>query len=143
VAQMVVLGIPTYGMAAGVMVALASALSASQDASQMGGLMIQPVMIPFYLAQHITEHPDSALTIGLSMFPVTALSTFSFRLTFSPVPFGQVAASAGVLTLCALGSIWLAGRAFRLGMLRYGQRLRWRELFGWGKRGQKGMERAA
>jgi ABC-2 type transport system permease protein len=130
VAQMIVLGLPMYVMAAGVMVTLASALSASSDASQLGGLLIQPVMIPFYLAQHIMERPDSALTIGLSLFPATALSTYSFRLTFTPVPFWQVGASAGILALCALGSLWLAGRAFRLGMLRYGQRLRLKEILG-------------
>jgi hypothetical protein len=28
-----------------------------------------------------------------------------------------------------VSAIWLAGRAFRLGMLRYGQRLKWREVF--------------
>jgi hypothetical protein len=34
-----------------------------------------------------------------------------------------------VQTLCAGGSIWLAGRAFRLGMLQYGRRLRGLQLF--------------
>lgn len=33
---------------------------------------------------------------------------------------------AGV-DLSVLGAVWLAGRAFRLGMLRHGQRLRWSE----------------
>jgi hypothetical protein len=33
-----------------------------------------------------------------------------------------------LLVLCAGGAVWVAGRAFRLGMLRYGQRLDWREL---------------
>jgi hypothetical protein len=31
--------------------------------------------------------------------------------------------------VAAGGSLWVAGRAFRLGMLRYGQRVQWRELF--------------
>jgi len=139
VAQIVALGIPMYVMAAGVMVTLASALSAGQDASQMGGLLIQPVMIPFYLVQQIIEHPASALTIGLSLFPVTALSTFSFRLALAPVPLWQVLVSTGVLTLCALGSVWLAGRAFRLGMLRYGQRLRLREILGGHRHAEGGL----
>jgi ABC-2 type transport system permease protein len=50
------------------------------------------------------------------------------------VPFWQIAASALVQVVCAAGAVWLAARAFRLGMLRYGQRLRWRELFATGKR---------
>ena len=54
-------------------------------------------------------------------------------MAFSPVPTWQIALSAGVLVACAAGSVWLAGRAFRLGMLRYGQRVRFAELFGAGK----------
>jgi ABC-2 type transport system permease protein len=45
------------------------------------------------------------------------------------LPAWQIVLSAVVQTASAVGAIWLAGRAFRLGMLRYGQRLRWRELF--------------
>jgi len=40
-----------------------------------------------------------------------------------------VIASVSILVLSAVGAVWLAGRAFRLGMLRYGQRLRWKEIF--------------
>jgi ABC-2 type transport system permease protein len=68
------------------------------------------------------------LAIGLTLAPFTALLTTSFRNMFTVVPWWQVAASATIQTLCAVGGIWLASRAFRLGMLRYGQRLRWREI---------------
>ena len=34
-----------------------------------------------------------------------------------------------LMTAVTAGALWLAGRAFRLGMLRYGKRLTWRELF--------------
>jgi len=50
------------------------------------------------------------------------------------LPAWQIALSSGIQILCAAGAIWLAGRAFRLGMLRYGKRLRWGELFGKSKR---------
>jgi ABC-2 type transport system permease protein len=45
------------------------------------------------------------------------------------IPGWQIAVSAIILVVCAAGAIWLAGRAFRLGMLRYGKRLAWREIF--------------
>lgn len=35
----------------------------------------------------------------------------------------QVAISAGVIILAAAGALWLSGRVFRLGMLRYGKRI--------------------
>jgi hypothetical protein len=37
--------------------------------------------------------------------------------------------SVTILVLSAIGAVWLAGRAFHLGMLRYGQRLHWKEIF--------------
>jgi ABC-type Na+ efflux pump permease subunit len=43
--------------------------------------------------------------------------------------------SVGILIATAVGAVWLAGRAFRLGMLRYGQRLRWKEIFSPGRGG--------
>jgi hypothetical protein len=57
------------------------------------------------------------------------MSAFSLRAGFSHVPAWQIATSFAILVLCACGAVWLAGRAFRLGMLRYGQRVDWRELF--------------
>jgi ABC-2 type transport system permease protein len=38
-----------------------------------------------------------------------------------------------ILVISAIGSVWLAGRAFRMGMLRYGQRLRLKEVFSRGR----------
>ena len=46
----------------------------------------------------------------------------------APVPTWQIAVSAGLATLFAVGSLYVAGRAFRLGMLRYGLRLSLREI---------------
>jgi ABC-2 type transport system permease protein len=44
------------------------------------------------------------------------------------VPVWQIATSLAILFLLSACSIWFAGRAFRLGMLRYGKRLSWKEL---------------
>jgi ABC-2 type transport system permease protein len=51
------------------------------------------------------------------------------RIGFTTVPTWQLVSSVVLLVLSAIGAVWLAGRAFRLGMLRYGQRLRWKEIF--------------
>lgn len=127
--KMMVVAAPAYVMVAALTTAIGAIVAEAHEAQQVMGLLIQPFMIPAWLAGPIIENPDSPLTVGLSLFPVTALPTFSLRLTFSQVPLWQIAASVAILSLCALGMVWLAGRAFRLGMLRYGQRLSWRELF--------------
>ena len=73
--------------------------------------------------------PNSPLAIGMSFFPLTAPLTMIIRSGFTLLPWWQVAISVSLLVLSAAGALWLAGRAFRLGMLRYGQRLPIIELF--------------
>jgi ABC-2 type transport system permease protein len=128
-APMVALFFPAYVMYASLMMAMGVTVAETQEAQQMTAIFIIPTMLPLWLIKPIIEHPNGPLAVGLSLFPVTALPTFSLRLAFSQVPLWQVAASVVILALSALGALWLAARAFRLGMLRYGQRLNWRELF--------------
>ena len=59
----------------------------------------------------------------MSFIPFTAPLTIIIRSGFTQLPFWQIALSVVILVLCAAGSLWLAGRAFRLGMLSYGKRL--------------------
>jgi ABC-2 type transport system permease protein len=54
----------------------------------------------------------------------------SLRAGFTNIPLWQSILAVSLLILCAVGALWLAGRAFRLGMLRYGKRLTWHEIFG-------------
>ena len=77
----------------------------------------------------LMSNPNSPLSLGLSLFPLTAPVTMLIRDGLTILPAWQIAVSAAIQILCAVASIWLAGRAFRLGMLRYGKRLAWREIF--------------
>ena len=126
---MLAIAAPTYVMIASLMAAAGATVADSQEAQQMAGLFSVPIMAPVWLGAVIIENPNSPLAIGLSLFPPTALSTTAMRIMSVPIPFWQVAVSVALLILSAGGAVWLAGRAFRLGMIRYGQRLNWRELF--------------
>jgi ABC-2 type transport system permease protein len=134
ITQLAIVGVPTFVTFAALMVALSATVAGAHEAQQFTGLFALPMWAPYWLAVVIIQDANGPLATGLSFFPLTALSTFSLRIVFTPVPFWQVAAIALVQVACAAGAIWLAARAFRLGMLRYGQRLRWRELFAMGSR---------
>jgi len=75
------------------------------------------------------ENPNSPFSIFLSIFPFTAPISLPLRVAFSNVPFWQSSLTIALLVVLAIFSLWLAGRAFRLGMLRYGKRLSLKELF--------------
>ena len=125
----VAVAIPAYVLASALMTAVGATVTSAQEGQSMGTLFSILHIIPVYVAGLvIVKAPSSSLPTVLSLLPFTALMTISLRNIFTVVPLWQVAASAAVQTVCAVGALWLAGRAFRLGILRYGQRLNWREL---------------
>jgi ABC-2 type transport system permease protein len=75
------------------------------------------------------ENPNSPLSIGFSLFPFTAPLTLPLRSMLTNLPFWQIGLSIGLLFAAAAAAIWLASRAFRLGMLRYGKKLSLAEIF--------------
>jgi ABC-2 type transport system permease protein len=120
--------IPSYVLFSALMLAVGASVADAQESQAIGGLLSLCFTIPFYGIVALVEHPGSALAIGLSLCPLTALTSFCILAAFNTMPLWQVAASVLITSMSAVGAIWLAGRAFRLGMLRYGQRLNWRDL---------------
>lgn len=128
--RIVAIAIPSYVMASAVMFALGSTIAEVQEGQSVGALFFMLHILPIYMIMALVEKPNGVLAITLSLLPFTSLTTIGFRSIFSVVPAWQIAVSVSIQTLCAVGAIWLAVRAFRLGMLRYGKRLRLSEIFG-------------
>jgi ABC-2 type transport system permease protein len=120
--------IPSYVLFSALMLAIGASVADAQESQQIGGLFSLTFTLPFYGLFALVEQPTSALAIGLSLFPLTTLTSFCILAAFNTVPLWQLVASVLITSLCALGAVWLAGRAYRLGMLRYGRRVNWREL---------------
>jgi ABC-2 type transport system permease protein len=87
------------------------------------------LFLPIYLLVPIAQAPNGPLALGFSFFPMTSVVTIALRNLFIEVPSWQVAVSAAVALASGIVMVWLASKAFRTSMLRYGQRLRWRDLF--------------
>ena len=121
--------LPAFVMISSLMAAVGATVTEATEGQQMMALFTLPIWLPYILIALFIENPNSPLSIALSLFPLTAPMTLALRLGFSNIPSWQLITSIFILLISAWGAIWLAGRAFRLGMLRYGQRLRWKELF--------------
>ena len=121
--------VPAFIMISGLMAAVGATVSEASEGQQMMGLFTLPIWLPYILIAVFIQNPNSPLAIGMSLFPLTAPMTIALRIGFTTIPTWQIIASVAILVLSAIGAVWLAGRAFRLGMLRYGQRLRLKEIF--------------
>jgi ABC-2 type transport system permease protein len=96
--------------------------------------LVTPVSLlavaPMFVITVILSRPNGLLAVILSMIPFSAPMTMLMRLPLADIPAWQLVASLLLLGMSAIGAMFLSGRVFRLGLLRYGKRLSLREMFG-------------
>lgn len=129
VALVVLVALPVYLLLAALTTVVGATLVEAQEVQQLGGLVFFLLFLPVYLLVPLVQNPNSPLALAFSFFPLTSVATIALRSLLVEVPAWQAGVAAAIALACALLMVWLAGKAFRLSMLRYGQRVRWRELF--------------
>ncbi len=121
--------LPSFVMVAAAMGAIGATATESREAQQVAGWFTLPIMIPLWFITTIMFNPNGPLAVGMSLFPLTAPIALPLRAMFTTVPAWQIILVIAALILLAIFSLWLSGRVFRLGMLRYGKRVSLREVF--------------
>jgi ABC-2 type transport system permease protein len=129
IAVIILLMVPAFIMISGLMAAVGATVTDASEGQQIMGLFTIPIWLPYLFIAVFIQNPNSPLAIAMSLFPLTAPMTVTIRMGLTSIPTWQLVVSVTILVLSAIGAVWLAGRAFRLGMLRYGQRVHWKELF--------------
>ncbi|HBY09508.1 MAG TPA: hypothetical protein DEH22_17625 [Chloroflexi bacterium] len=122
--------IPSYAIVAGLMICIGSVVTELQEGQQISGVFNLLFTFPIFFAALAFAAPNHPLLIFLSFWPTTSLMTIIMRWGFTTIPGWQIALSWLVCSLAALAVIWMAVRLFRLGMLRYGQRITFRAALG-------------
>lgn len=130
IGTILVMVLPTFVMMSALMTAIGATVTEASEGQQVSGLITLPVMLPFMLMGVILPNPNGPISLILSFFPLTAPMTILLRSAFGTVPAWQVIFVAILLIVCAILSLWFAGRIFRAGMLRYGKRMTWKEIVG-------------
>ena len=121
--------LPTFVMVAAFMALIGSTVTEAREGQQMSGLLSLPIWIPYMMIAILLENPNSTLAVVFSLVPMTSSLTMLIRQGVTTIPAWQIGISSLIMVACAAGAIWLAGRAFHLGMLRYGKRVSLREVF--------------
>lgn len=121
---LVLVFIPAFLFIAGIALTISSSVTEATEGQQAIGMISMPIAFSYWFAALVVSNPSSPFSIGLSMIPFTAPTIMPLRLAFGFVPVWQVAASVGILALSAVFTIWLAARAYEMGMMQYGKRIR-------------------
>jgi ABC-2 type transport system permease protein len=76
------------------------------------------------------QNPESSLSFWFSLIPLTSPIVMMARIPFD-VPAWQIALSMGLMLLTIFGSVWMAAKIYRTGILMYGKKSSYKELWKW------------
>lgn len=123
VITMVLFFVPSYVLAAGIIVALGAVVTDFQQGQQISGVLMTFFLMPLYLLALVFGNPNSPVLVFFTLFPTTSFSMVAFRWGATIIPLWQLAVGWVVLVLSATAAAVIAPRVFRRGMLGYGRRL--------------------
>lgn len=136
-AALLLVFIPAFFFFAGIALTISSTVTDSSEGQQAIGIVSMPVGFSYWLVYPIMSNPSSPFSVGLSLFPLTAPTLMPMRLAFGVVPWEQLAVCVAILSVGAVFTIWLAARAYELGMMQYGKRIRIQELLQPARNGER------
>lgn len=119
-----------YLLYASLFAAVGSAVDNETDTNQFTMPIMIPIIFAIYAGIFAAENPDGPLAFWCSMIPFTSPIVMMVRLPFD-VPAWQLIVSISVLVLSFIGSTWIAGKIYRTGILMYGKKVTWKEMWKW------------
>ena len=119
-----------YLMYSALFAAVGSAVDAEADTQQFVLPITIPLLLSFILIQPIMENPDGSLAFWMSIIPLTSPVIMMVRLPFG-VANWELALSIGILIFSFILTTWLAGKIYRTGILMYGKKASYKELWKW------------
>ena len=110
--------------------AIGSAVDNETDTQQFMLPISIPLILGLFVMINSFINPSGQLAIWFSIIPLTSPIVMMARIPFE-VPVLQLLASAALLILTFLGTTWLAAKIYRTGILMYGKKVTYRELWKW------------
>lgn len=112
-----------------------AAIGAAVDNQTDSQQFLLPVIMPLILSVYVgffsvVNDPDSTIAVAFSIFPLTSPIVMLMRIPFG-VPWWQIAISLTLLFATFLGVVWFAAKIYRVGILMYGKKPSWKELYKW------------
>ena len=119
-----------YLLYAALFAAIGGMVDNETDSNQFSTIVSIPLIIAIVCAPTMVNNPDTSLGIWLSMIPFTSPVSMMLRVPFG-VPYWQVAVSIVLLILTFILITWLAGKIYRTGILMYGKKPSFKEIWKW------------
>jgi ABC-2 type transport system permease protein len=115
--------------------ALYAAIGSAVDSETETQQFMMPVMMPLFLGYAlslsvVTNDPYGSIAFWLSMIPFTSPIAMMVRLPYG-VPDWQLALSMLIMIVGFIGTVWVASKIYRVGILMYGKKTSFKEMIKW------------
>lgn len=119
-----------YLLYAALYAAVGSAVDSEADTQQFMAPLMTPLMIGYIAALMLVGNPHGTAAFWLSIIPFTSPMVMMMRVGFG-VPAWELALSIGLLIAGFMFTTWLAAKIYRVGILMYGKKVNYKELWKW------------
>ncbi len=119
-----------YLLYASLFAAIGSAVDNETETQQFMLPVTLPIIIGLVVAMGTMQNPESSLAFWFSIIPFTSPVVMMARLPFD-VPAWEILLSMGLMLITIIGSVWLAAKIYRTGILMYGKKTTYKELWKW------------
>jgi len=114
---------------------LYAAIGAAVDNETDTQQFMMPIMVPLILAVYVggftvLEDPHGTVAQVFSFIPFTSPVVMLMRIPFG-VPMWQQIASVLLLFATFIGTVWFAAKIYRVGILMYGKKPSYKEIYKW------------
>jgi ABC-2 type transport system permease protein len=114
--------------------AVGAAVDSETDTQQFMLPITMPLIFAYMISIFIVQNPDGPAAFWFSIIPFTSPIVMMVRFLASGeggVPLWEIGLSMALLIVGFIFTTWLAGKIYRTGILMYGKKVSYKELWKW------------
>ena len=121
-----------YFLYASIYTAIGAAVDNETDTQQFMLPVILPLMLAIYVGFFsVMDNPHGTVAVIFSYIPLTSPIVMLMRIPFGEIAWWEIALSMLLLYISIIGVAMLAAKIYRIGILMYGKKTNWKELYRW------------
>jgi len=111
--------------------AIGAAVDSETDTQQFMLPIIMPLMLAIYVGFFaVISNPHGTVSTVFSIIPLTSPIVMLMRIPFG-VPWWELVISISLLIITFTGTVWFGAKIYRVGILMYGKKPSYKELYKW------------